>query len=150
MNREQPFETITRSPQETIELGRRFGASLKGGEIVALIGNLGAGKTHFMKGVAAGLDSPDMSQVTSPTFVLVNEYEGRGGELTIYHIDAYRLDSVREFEALGFEDYCRPDAVVFIEWADKILPALQGLTYIRIDLSHEGPTERRIVISGPV
>lgn len=139
-------ETVTNSPAETIELGRRFGASLEGGEVVALIGNLGSGKTHFIKGVAAGLESPDMSQVTSPTFVLVNEYEGRGGELTIYHIDAYRLESVAEFEALGFEDYCRPDTVVFIEWADKVLPALSGLDYIRIDLSHEGPSQRKIVI----
>lgn len=144
MSTEEKNETITHSPQETIELGRRFGVSLRGGEVVALIGPLGSGKTHFMKGVAAGLESPDMSQVTSPTFVLVNEYEGRGGELTIYHIDAYRLASVREFEALGFEDYCRPDAVVFIEWADKVLPALEGTGYIRIDFSHEGPADRKI------
>lgn len=146
MKNENTTEVTTHSPAETIELGHRFGASLKGGEVVALIGNLGAGKTHFMKGVAAGLRAPDMARVTSPTFVLVNEYEARGGDLTIYHIDAYRLDSVREFEALGFEDYCRPDAVVFIEWADKILPALEGTDYIRVTLTHEGPTSRKIII----
>ena len=139
-------EVITHSPAETIELGRRFGDSLKGGEIVALVGQLGTGKTHLIKGIAAGLDAPDMAQVTSPTFVLINEYEGRGGKLTVYHIDAYRLQSVAEFEALGFADYCNPDSVILIEWADKILPALEGMDYIRIDLSHEGPDDRKIVI----
>ena len=137
---------VTHSPSETIELGRRFGASLKGGEIVALIGDLGTGKTHLIKGIAAGLDAPEMA-VTSPTFVLVNEYEGRGGELTVYHIDAYRLASVKEFEALGFADYCTPESVVVIEWADKVLPALEGYDCIRIELSHEGTTDRRIKIS---
>ena len=140
-------EIVTNNPQETIELGRTFGTSLKGGEVVALIGQLGAGKTHFMKGVAAGLESPDMTQVTSPTFVLVNEYEGRNGEILIYHIDAYRLESVAEFEALGFDEYCRPDTVVFIEWADKVLKALEGLDYVRIDISHIGPNQRKIVFS---
>lgn len=140
-------ETVTHSPEETIELGRKFGAALQGGQVVALVGPLGAGKTHFIKGVAAGLGSPDQSRVNSPTFVLINEYESRGGELTVYHIDAYRLQSVAEFEALGFADYCRPDAVILIEWADKVLPALKGIDYIRIDLSHEGPTERKILIA---
>ncbi len=147
MTEKQPIVIITCSPAETIELGRKLGASLKGGQIIALVGNLGTGKTHLIKGVATGLQAPDMAQVTSPTFVLINEYEGRGGELTVYHIDAYRLESVAEFEALGFTDYCRPDAIVLIEWADKILPALEGIDYIRIDLSHEGPTDRKIQIS---
>ena len=147
MTQQQTIEVITHSPAETIELGRQFGASLQGGEVVALIGNLGTGKTHFIKGAAAGLQAPDLGRVNSPTFVLINEYEGRGGELTVYHIDAYRLQSVAEFEALGFADYCRPDTVILIEWADKILPALTGIDYIRIDLSHEGPADRRIKIS---
>lgn len=141
------FETVSQSPAETIELGRSFGSSLKGGEVVALIGNLGTGKTHFIKGVAAGLEAPDLGQVNSPTFVLINEYEGRAGELTVYHIDAYRIESIAEFEALGFSDYIRPDAVVLIEWADKILPSLEGIEYIRIGLSHEGPNDRRIQFS---
>lgn len=147
MTEKQSIKVITHSPAETIELGRKFGASLKGGEVVALVGNLGTGKTHFIKGVAAGLQAPDMAQVTSPTFVLINEYEGRGGELTVYHIDAYRLETVAEFEALGFADYCRPDTVILIEWADKILLALDRIDYIRIDLSHEGPTDRKIKIT---
>lgn len=149
MTSKQPMEITTHSPAETIDLGRKFGSSLQGGEVVALIGNLGTGKTHLIKGIAAGLEAPDMTQVTSPTFVLINEYEGRGGELTVYHIDAYRLESVEEFEALGFADYCRPDSVIVIEWADKILSALDGIDYIRIDLSHEGPTDRKIVINNP-
>lgn len=143
----QTIEVVTHSPAETMELGRKFGAALQGGQVVALVGPLGAGKTHFIKGAAAGLGAPDLGRVNSPTFVLINEYEGRGGELTVYHIDAYRLQSVAEFEALGFADYCRPDAVILIEWADKILPALKGIDYIRIDLSHEGPTDRKISIN---
>ena len=146
MTADRTIEIITHSPEETIELGQKFGAGLKGGQVVALIGPLGAGKTHFIKGVAAGLGAADLGQVNSPTFVLINEYEGRGGDLTVYHIDAYRLESVAEFEALGFAEYCRPDAVILIEWADKILPALEGIDFIRIDLSHEGPSERKIRI----
>ncbi|HOK67127.1 MAG TPA: tRNA (adenosine(37)-N6)-threonylcarbamoyltransferase complex ATPase subunit type 1 TsaE [Anaerohalosphaeraceae bacterium] len=143
------FETITHSPEETMELGRRFGAALKGGEVAALIGTLGTGKTHFIKGVAAGLGAAGLGAVNSPTFVLMNEYCARDGRLTVYHIDAYRLKSIEEFENLGVSDYLGPDAVLLIEWADKVLAALEGLDYIRIDFSHEGPTERKIIIKGP-
>jgi tRNA threonylcarbamoyladenosine biosynthesis protein TsaE len=145
------FETITHSPAETIELGRRFGALLKGGEVAALVGALGTGKTHFVKGVAVGLGAvglgaAGLGAVNSPTFVLINEYEARGGLLTVYHIDAYRLRSVREFEDLGISDLLGPEAVVLIEWADKVLPALEGIESIRIDFSHQGPMERKITI----
>jgi tRNA threonylcarbamoyladenosine biosynthesis protein TsaE len=141
------IEIITHSPQETIEAGRRFGALLKGGEVVALVGTLGTGKTHFIKGAAAGLGAAELAAVNSPTFVLMNEYEGREGRLVVYHIDAYRLQSPAELEALGFADCCRPDAVILIEWADKVLAALEGIDYIRIDFSHEGPQDRKIRFS---
>ena len=114
---------------------------LKGGEVVAICGQFGSGKTHLIKGIAAGAGATDARQVNSPTFVIVNEYEGR---LDIFHIDAYRLNSVSEFEMLGFDDFCYPQSVVLIEWADKIESAIQALNYIRIDLEHAGETTRKI------
>ena len=143
MTNAQTFEIITNSPQETIEVGRKL--SLSGGQVVALIGPLGSGKTHLIKGIVLGLGGTDMTKVNSPTFVLVNEYAAAGG-LTVYHIDAYRIETIREFEMLGFEDFCRPDAVVLIEWADKVLPTLAGLETITVELSHISANQRKIRI----
>jgi len=137
------FKTISNSADETIGVGREIGSRLKGGEVIAVCGPLGSGKTHLIKGIAAGAGAKDQKQVTSPTFVIVNEYVGR---LDIYHVDAYRLNSVAEFERLGFDDFCYPESVVLIEWADKVESALQGIDYIRIELVHTGQTERRIHI----
>ncbi len=139
------YEIITESAAETIEFGRKLGERLSGGEIIGLVGPLGSGKTHLIKGIAAGAGAQEAQRsVNSPTFVIINEYQGR---LSIYHIDAYRLGSVAEFEMLGFDDYCRPDSVVLVEWADKILPALDGVDFIGIELSHLGPNRRAINIS---
>ena len=135
------FNTTSNSPDETIEFGRKLGSQLKGGEVIAVCGPLGSGKTHLIKGIAAGAGAKDRRDVNSPTFVIVNEYAGR---LDIYHIDAYRLNSVSEFEMLGFDDFCYPRSVVLIEWADKIEPALQAIDYIRIELEHAGETKRKI------
>ena len=134
--------TVTsNAPRETMELGRRIGAQLRGGEVFAICGPLGSGKTHLIKGIAAGAGAEDRESVTSPTFVLVNQYAGR---FDLYHIDAYRLDSVADFEMLGFDDFCYPESVVLIEWADKIEPALHGLDTIRVDLAHTGERSRTI------
>ena len=135
------FNVTSNSPDETVGLGRNLGSRLKGGEIVAVCGQLGSGKTHLIKGIAAGAGADDPRHVNSPTFVIVNEYIGR---LDIYHIDAYRLDSVSEFEMLGFDDFCRPESVVLIEWADKVESVLKPLDYIRIELEHAGKTKRKI------
>jgi len=135
------LDIISNSPHETIELGRRIGSQLKGGEVIGVCGLLGSGKTHLIKGIAAGAGAEDSKQVNSPTFVIVNEYAGR---LDMYHIDAYRLNSIAEFEMLGFDEYCRPKSVVLIEWADKIESALQGIHYIQIELQHAGQTKRKI------
>lgn len=144
------IEIITNSAVETVEMGRRIGASLRGGEVFALIGNLGTGKTHLIKGISLGLEAHDPDQVNSPTFVMVNEYFGREGLVHIYHIDAYRIDSLPEFEALGFEEYCRPDSVVLIEWADKVAGALAGFNCIELRLEHVTENQRKIVIrNGP-
>ena len=139
------FSIISNSPQETIEFGRRLGSRLKGGEVIALCGPLGSGKTHLIKGIAAGAGAENSGRrVNSPTFVIVNEYTGR---FDIYHIDAYRLNSVSDFEMIGFDDFCRPDSVVLIEWADKIESALETIDYIRLELSHSGRTKRKIHIA---
>jgi len=142
------IDITTNSADETIGFGRKFGLQLKGGEVIALIGPLGSGKTHLIKGIVAGLEAPDAAnEVTSPTFVLVNEYEGR---LQIYHIDAYRLEFISQFEQIGFDDYCHPGSVVLIEWADKVEQALKGINYIKIELSHLGSTARKIsIINAP-
>jgi len=134
--------TVTsRSPQETMELGRRIGSRLKGGEVFAICGPLGSGKTHLIKGIAAGAGARDRENVTSPTFIIVNEYRGR---LDIYHIDAYRIESLAEFEMLGFDDFCYPQSVVLIEWADKIEAAIRGIDTVRIDLAHASERARTI------
>ncbi|MFH1884165.1 MAG: tRNA (adenosine(37)-N6)-threonylcarbamoyltransferase complex ATPase subunit type 1 TsaE [Planctomycetota bacterium] len=135
------FNIISSSAEDTIELGRKIGSQLRGGEVIAVCGPLGSGKTHLIKGIAAGAGAKDHRNVNSPTFVIVNEYAGR---LDIYHIDAYRLNSVSEFEMLGFDDFCYPQSVVLIEWADKIESALQAIDYIRIELEHAGETKRKI------
>jgi len=137
------FEITTNSPEDTIELGRKIGLQLRGGEVIALIGPLGSGKTYFVKGVAAGAGAENCRNVNSPTFVIVNEYAGR---LDIYHIDAYRLSSVREFEMIGFDDFCYRRSVVLIEWADKIESVLESINYIRIELKHAGQMQREIRI----
>jgi tRNA threonylcarbamoyladenosine biosynthesis protein TsaE len=138
------FNVISNSVNETIAIGRRLGSQLKGGEVIAVCGPLGSGKTHLIKGIAAGAGAKETNRaVTSPTFVIVNEYTGRQD---IYHIDAYRLNSVSEFEKLGFDDFCYPQSVVMIEWADKIESALNRINYIRVQLSHAGETSRKIHI----
>ena len=137
------IDITSKSPEDTIEFGRKVGSQLKGGEVIAVCGQLGSGKTHLIKGIAAGAGATDSNSVNSPTFVIVNEYKGR---LDIYHIDAYRLNSTSEFEMLGFDDFCYPQSVVLIEWADKIESALRTIDYIRIELSHAGRAERKIHI----
>ena len=134
-------ELTSQSPEQTIEIGRKIGRKLKGGEVIAICGPLGSGKTHLIKGIAAGAGAKDSKQVNSPTFVLINEYSGR---FDIFHIDAYRLKSVAEFEMLGFDEFCYPQSVVLIEWADKIESALRAIDYIRIALDHAGETSRKI------
>jgi tRNA threonylcarbamoyladenosine biosynthesis protein TsaE len=140
------IEITTQSAAETVALGQRLGAALKGGEVIALIGNLGTGKTHLIKGIAHGLGVQEDDLVTSPTFVLVNEYFAREGALQVYHIDAYRLESAAEFEALGIEEYSRPDSIVLVEWADRVMDAVSALKPIIIRLSHEGGDVRTIAI----
>lgn len=138
------LQITSHSLAETMQIGQKIGAALKGGEVIALIGPLGSGKTHLIKGIAAGLGAADSRRVTSPTFVLINEYTGPKMRLDVYHVDAYRLESVAEFEMLGFDDLCRPDSVVLIEWADRVQSALQDVDTMQIELSHIDQNNRRI------
>ena len=106
---------ISNSAEETVAAGRRSARSANKGDVFALIGDLGAGKTQFVKGFVAGLGSS--AEVTSPTFVLLHEYED--GCLPVYHFDFYRLDSKEAVLRLGFDDYVFGEGVSLIEWADR-------------------------------
>ena len=114
---------LTQSPSETEDVGRRLGQALVAGDLVSLEGDLGAGKTLFVKGMAAALGY-DPTDVQSPTFTLVNEY--RGERLTLYHLDLYRLeDPLEEIDALGFDEYLQPeDGVTAVEWGNLASEAL--------------------------
>ncbi|WP_445664237.1 tRNA (adenosine(37)-N6)-threonylcarbamoyltransferase complex ATPase subunit type 1 TsaE [Fodinibius sp. AD559] len=109
-------EFTTASPNETIARGKEFVASLDAGAIVCLEGDLGAGKTHFVKGMAEGLGI-ESSEVSSPTFTLINEYDG---DKLLYHFDCYRMESSREALEIGAEEYFYGDGVTVIEWPERI------------------------------
>ena len=116
--------TILRTAEETIAFGRALAATLNSGDVLAVCGELGAGKTHFVKGLAAGLGAE--CAVTSPTFTLIHEY--RGGRLPLFHADWYRIDDERELMKIGIDDYLAEDGIVVIEWADKFRSALPSRT----------------------
>jgi tRNA threonylcarbamoyladenosine biosynthesis protein TsaE len=113
---------ISRSAEETFEAGRAEAAQVQVGDVLALVGDLGAGKTQWVKGLAAGLGSD--APVTSPTFTLIHEYAG--GRVPLYHVDCYRLESAAELLGIGLDDYLDGSGVLAIEWADKfpeLIPA---------------------------
>lgn len=139
-------ETVaeTYSEKETFELGYALGKAAKAGEIYALLGDLGVGKTIFTKGVAAGLSIKE--QVNSPTFTIVQVYES--GRLPFYHFDVYRIGDLEEMDEIGYEDYFFGEGVCFVEWADlieELLPENAGRITIEKDLS-KGFDYRKITI----
>jgi tRNA threonylcarbamoyladenosine biosynthesis protein TsaE len=136
-------ERVTRSAEETQALGEEIGAGLGPGAVVACVGELGTGKTSFLQGVARGLGVA--SDVTSPTFTLVNVYRGR---LPVHHLDAYRTDSLTEVLDLGLEEMLDGEGVTLIEWADKILPLLPARAII-VRISGLGDEPRRIELEEP-
>ena len=121
-------EIKTQSAEETMEVGRKLGALLRGGEVLCLNGDLGTGKTAFTGGIARALGVA--GYITSPTFTLVNEYPG---SLPLYHFDVYRIDDPEEMFEIGFEEYLLSGGVMVIEWADRIREVLPA-EYIRIDI----------------
>ena len=110
-------EFTTNSPEETITLGKELAASLAPPKLVLLRGDLGAGKTTLVKGIAEGSEAASHNDVTSPTFTLIHEYHGPSA--TLYHIDLYRVDTQRELETLGLDDLMDDRSVLLIEWGDK-------------------------------
>lgn len=134
------LEIITKSPEETEAAGAAFARSLGAGAVVAMYGDLGAGKTAFVRGLAAGLASP--SRVTSPTFTIVNEYEGR---LPLFHFDMYRLSSADELFDIGWEDYLSRGGVCVVEWSENVPGAFDG-TETRLTIEKLSETERKILI----
>ena len=138
------MEWITNCEKETEQLGERLGAALKPGSVLAYTGDLGAGKTAFTRGLAKGLQVPE--RVTSPTFNIVNEYEG--GRLPLFHFDMYRLGSADELFDIGWEDYLARNGVCAVEWSENVEEALEEGT-IRIDIRRgEHDHQRRISIEG--
>jgi tRNA threonylcarbamoyladenosine biosynthesis protein TsaE len=121
---------LTHSEDETAAVAHELAASLKAGDVILLSGNLGAGKTAFVRGLAAGL-GVDPEEVSSPTFTLVHEY--RGGRLMLYHADLYRLETVAT-EDLGLEEMGVADGVLAIEWPDRLAHALPGARTVEIEI----------------
>jgi tRNA threonylcarbamoyladenosine biosynthesis protein TsaE len=142
-----PFEFRSDSEADTARLGEAFARALTPGTVVALVGNLGAGKTRFVRAVAeaAGVDP---KTVNSPTFVLVQEYEGNW---PIYHFDTYRLHDTHDFLDLGADEYMRSAGVCFIEWADRVRDVLPA-DAVRVEIEITGETSRlfRFTAGGPV
>jgi len=128
----------------TEALGRRLGRLLFPGAVVALIGPLGAGKTHFVRAIAEGLDIPNPRVVNSPTFVLCQEYDAR---LPIAHFDAYRLRNATDFAELGVMEFFENEGVVLIEWADRVEAALP-VEHLRVTIEPSGETRRRFTFDG--
>lgn len=140
-------ECLTRSREETRELARQFATTLQRGDIVALIGGLGAGKTEFTRGIADVFNVE--AEITSPTFSLLNIYEGhvRGAPVSLYHFDWYRLNDAEELYNIGFEEYLYGEGVSVIEWADRF-PEMIPKHARRVTIERAGEMERRIVIEG--
>jgi tRNA threonylcarbamoyladenosine biosynthesis protein TsaE len=137
----------SKSASETEALGIRLGGALAGGAVVTLAGELGAGKTVFVRGIACGLKMPPGVVVTSPTYVLQHIY--RGGRLTLYHIDAYRMvGGANEFEASGLDDCLNDErGVVCVEWPERLPGVNWPKDYLAVQIDHADPQRRMITIS---
>ena len=139
------FEDLDQAALE--DLAGRVSKALRPGDAVVLSGEVGAGKTTFVRAAARFLGVRE--RVTSPTYQFARGYEGRisGRPVTVNHLDLYRLEGLEAEDVLEFEDYLRPDAVTFVEWAEPALGAIKDPTIIHLD--HQTPTTRRVRIGGP-
>jgi tRNA threonylcarbamoyladenosine biosynthesis protein TsaE len=132
----------TNGPEATLMFGKKLAARLQAGDVVCLSGDLGAGKTLLVQGIAAGMGIT--GDVTSPTFTILQVYDN--GQMPFYHFDLYRLDTFAELENIGFEEYVGTDGVTVIEWADKFVEAMpESCLWIKINLGKE-ETERIIYV----
>ena len=136
-------EIATRSPEETIAFGRALTDLLTPPKLVLLRGDLGAGKTTLVKGIAAAFDAASEEDVTSPTFTLIHEY--RGPRTNLYHIDLYRIDTPRQLDTLALDDLRSENSILLIEWGEKF-PRLQW--DVEFALEREGENGRRIKVKG--
>ena len=133
---------ITYSPKETIDLAAGLAGKLNGGDIIALIGGLGAGKTVFVKGIAKGLGVADHDYVNSPTFVIVKEYQGKK---ELYHFDVYRLEEQSFCDTMDYKKYFYGEGITVVEWADKIIDELPE-DYLEVRIEHKGIEAREITL----
>ena len=134
------MELLSHSPEDTEDIGARLAEQLEPGAVVAFTGDLGAGKTAFTRGLARGLGIPD--RITSPTFTIVNEYEG--GRLPLFHFDMYRLGSADELFDIGWEDYLRRGGVCAVEWSENIADALEE-DDVRVDIRRGASDQERVI-----
>jgi len=137
-------EFTTKSSEETVALGRELAKMLPPPKVVVLRGDLGAGKTTLVKGIAEGFQAASEEDVTSPTFTLIHEY--RGPSATVYHIDLYRVDTQRELETLGLDDLMGEDSVLLIEWGEKFA-RFERERDVEIVLRRLGETERWVEVN---
>lgn len=133
------MKIVTDSEASTIKLGKLIGEALKPGDVISLNGDLGAGKTELTKGIALGLGV--MDYVTSPTFIILNEYEGR---IPLYHFDVYRIEDIDEMHEIGFDEYIYGNGVCVLEWGDMVFDLLPENT-IRIAIHKPDDLKREIV-----
>ena len=138
-------EIVSHSPERTEAFAAEFAASCQPGDVIALHGDLGAGKTTFVRGIVKGLEADDRTRVTSPTFVLMNIYEGR---LQVYHFDFYRVTDASMIADLGFEEYFTGKGVSLVEWPERALELLPE-HHITVELEVIDPTTRRIAVTVP-
>lgn len=137
------MKVTSRSPEETIRAGRRFGQNVKPGTVIALTGGLGSGKTTFVKGVALGLGVSEAREVKSPTFVIFHLYKGR---VPLYHFDLYRLSQSAELPEIGMDEYLADsEAVSLVEWADRVPEVIEGADF-EVKFSRQGEKIRTIEI----
>jgi tRNA threonylcarbamoyladenosine biosynthesis protein TsaE len=133
----------TRSARETTELGKLVGRLLERGCVVALFGELGSGKTQFIKGLAQGIRVDRRYPVSSPSFTLINEYPGR---IPLFHFDLYRLNEAKNLEELGYEEYFYGDGITAVEWAERAA-SLMPSQHLRVEMAWVSATHRQIVIT---
>jgi tRNA threonylcarbamoyladenosine biosynthesis protein TsaE len=139
-------EYITRSAEETVALGRKLAPILKRARIVILQGDLGAGKTTLVKGIAEGLHAASQDDVTSPTFTLIHEF--RGPEVNLFHVDLYRVDTPRELDTLGLDElFAEQGNLVLLEWGEKF-PRFAKERDVEISIKRLTDQERKITVSG--
>jgi tRNA threonylcarbamoyladenosine biosynthesis protein TsaE len=139
----EDIHLTTLSPEETKSLGQKIGAAIESGIVIALTGDLGAGKTLFVQGLASGLDIPSEHYVTSPSYTLINDYSGR---LRLFHIDLYRINSESDFEDIGIDEILSGHEVAAVEWAERLKESMPA-EYLSIHFKIIDDQKRKIRIN---